>query len=266
MLYGAMNFPIKPTLDELERIASFGFDYLELTMDPPCAHFTTIQTIKQELLTALGHHGMKLVCHLPTFVYTADLAPGIRQASMHEMLSSLETAADIGAMKVVLHPSIFSGMGAFVKEEARYFADQSLSVIVEKAEELGITLCFENMFPRYIAFFEPWEFQEVFGRFPGLKMTLDTGHANIGDPAGKKLIEFVRKFKDRIGHIHASDNLAKRDDHLPIGRGTIDFVRFARALKEIGYNDTVTLEIFSEDPADLKESLETFTSIMDQAM
>ena len=35
MKYGAMNFPIKPLLREIEEIGEMGFDYVELTMDPP---------------------------------------------------------------------------------------------------------------------------------------------------------------------------------------------------------------------------------------
>jgi hypothetical protein len=35
MKYGAMNFPIKPLLGEMEEIGAMGFDYVELTMDPP---------------------------------------------------------------------------------------------------------------------------------------------------------------------------------------------------------------------------------------
>ena len=34
MKYGAMNFPIKPFLKEIEEIGELGFDYVELTMDP----------------------------------------------------------------------------------------------------------------------------------------------------------------------------------------------------------------------------------------
>ena len=30
-----MNFPIKPLLREIEEIGEMGFDYVELTMDPP---------------------------------------------------------------------------------------------------------------------------------------------------------------------------------------------------------------------------------------
>ena len=33
MKYGAMNFPIKPLLKEIEDIGEMGFDYVELTME-----------------------------------------------------------------------------------------------------------------------------------------------------------------------------------------------------------------------------------------
>jgi|GEM_PF-6608068 len=53
MLYGAMNFPVKPILEELEAISELGFDYLELTMDPPQAHYSIIRQQKKRLLKAL---------------------------------------------------------------------------------------------------------------------------------------------------------------------------------------------------------------------
>ena len=43
MRYGAMNFPIKPVLKELEAFANLGFDYLELTLDSPLAHYSIIR-------------------------------------------------------------------------------------------------------------------------------------------------------------------------------------------------------------------------------
>ncbi len=261
MLYGAMNFPVKPILSELAKIAHMGFDYLELAMDPPEAHYSRVLQLKKPLSDALKCHDLKLVCHMPTFVYTADLAEDIRAASLKEMLGSLETAADLGAVKVVLHPSIISGMGAFVLETSKQNAMESLGVIHDRAAELGIPLCLENMFPRYNSFFDAEDFKKVFQRFPGLKMTLDTGHANIGDSEGNRVYQLIELFKDRIAHIHLSDNAGKRDDHLPVGKGSINFVRLAKILKEIRYNDTVTLEIFSEDPNDLIESRKAFDLI-----
>jgi sugar phosphate isomerase/epimerase len=247
MLYGATNFPIKPVLEELETIAKLGFDYLELTMDAPEAHYTIIRRIKDELVHALQGLNMKLICHLPTFVSTADLTESLREASLKETLKSLEVAAELRTMKAVLHPSIHMGLSMFVIEKARQYALRSLEAILDKADELGVCLCIENMFPQSHSLVDPEDFDDVFERFPQLRMTLDTGHAHIGDKVGAKIIDFIQRFPDRIYHIHANDNLGKDDQHLPIGAGNIEFPKIVRALKEIGYDETITLEVFSKD-------------------
>jgi len=262
MQYGAMNFPIKPVADELADIAAMGFDYLELTMDPPEAHYTTIRQQLNSILGALASQSMNIICHLPTFVSTADLTDSIREASLLEMFNSLEVAAELGSQKVVLHPGHIGGMGIYVEETALTHANNSLAAIIDCAQTLGLCVCLENMFPRYRAFVEPIDFVEILQRFPGLKLTLDTGHANIGNPGGRRILEFIEKFGQRIGHLHVSDNFGERDDHIPLGDGKIDFVKIVKALKQCEYDDTATLEIFSEDRQALKRSRDIFDDIL----
>jgi len=262
MLYGAMNFPVKPILDEIEEIAALGFDYLELAMDPPQSHYTIIRESKDSILKALDFHSLQLVCHLPTFVSTADLTQSIRKASLSEVLESLEVTAELNALKVVLHPGHIGGLGIFVMDMALNYALESLEAIVAKADHLGLCLCLENLFPKLQSFCKPENFVEIFARFPDLKLALDTGHANIDSQDSRKILDFIGQFGQRIGHIHLSDNLGKRDDHLPIGAGTIDFFKIARALKKAGYDDTVTLEIFSENRRQLQSSREQFAAML----
>ncbi|AFM26885.1 sugar phosphate isomerase/epimerase family protein [Desulfomonile tiedjei] len=266
MQYGAMNFPVRPVLEELEQIASLGFDYLELSMDPPQAHHSTILQQKSILLERLHDFGMQIVCHMPTFLCLADLTESIRIASIQETLASLDVAAELEPLKVVLHPGYVTGLGIFVFDKAKEYATESLTDILEHAEKLGLTVCLENMFPRANSLTEPNDFAPVFERFPGLKLTLDTGHANIGTTGGKRIREFLSRFPDRIEHIHASDNFGKEDNHLPIGTGTIDFSRFTRTIKEMGYDKTVTFEVFSRDKDYLKASREKFKTMLAQSV
>jgi len=256
MLYGAMNFPVRPVLKELETISGLGFDYLELAMDPPRAHYETVRRQKKGLLEALDRSKMGLVCHLPTFLSTADLTESLREASLNEVIKSLELAAELNPLKVVLHPSFTMGLGVFVMDEVRQHALMSLDAIVEKAEKLHLTLCVENMFPRSNSLVDPEDFVKIFERFPTLKLTLDTGHAHMGSRGGKRLFDFIDRFHDRIGHIHANDNFGKEDNHLPIGAGTVDFPKAVKSLKNADYDATITLEIFSRDRDYLKISKE----------
>ena len=261
MLYGAMNFPIRPILQELEAISRLGFDYIELTMDPPKAHHTTVHKQREAILKKLEEFKMRLVCHLPTFVSTADLTDSIRETSVKEILDSLEVAAPLDPLKIVLHPAHISGLSVFVVDKAKKLGLESLARIVEKAEKLGLQLCIENMFPRSNSLVQPEDFIEVFEKFPTLKFTLDTGHAHIGSTGDRRNLEFLDKLGHRIAHVHASDNFGKEDNHLPIGAGTIDFRKIVKGLHAIGYDDTVTFEIFSKDRDYLRISREKFIAM-----
>jgi sugar phosphate isomerase/epimerase len=256
-----MNFPIKPVLKEIEAIAELGFDYLELAMDPPQAHYKMVNQQKDEILGALERYQMGLVCHLPTFVSTADLTDSLRETSLNEVLESLQVAADLRPFKAVLHPSYLRGLSVLVMDQAKDRAWRSLEAIVEKADQLGVSLCLENMFPLTNSLVEPEDFDPVFESFPSLKMTLDIGHAHMQSKGGKRALYFIKRFGDRIDHIHANDNFGKEDNHLPIGAGTVDFHKITKALKEIGYNETITLEVFSRDRDYLRISREKLAAM-----
>jgi sugar phosphate isomerase/epimerase len=125
--------------------------------------------------------------------------------------------------------------------------------MIAHGRNLGLCICLENMFPRYRSFYEPAHFSAVLDEHPDLKLTLDTGHANIDGGSGR-IFEFIRRYGSRIGHVHASDNHGQRDEHLPIGEGNIDFQGVMRRLAKIGYQETITLEVFAEDRRRLAKS------------
>ncbi len=264
MRYGAMNFPVLPVLAEIDSCARLGFDYLELAMDPPMAHHSLLLADKKSIQKALQAHGLGLLCHLPTFVTTADLTENLRRASIDEMHQSLRVAVELGAEKVILHPSMAFGMGAFVVPTIKGYAFDFLAEMVDAAKTLGIGICLENMFPRNMLGVTPEDFSEIFAAFPGLRLTLDTGHANIGDEKGLRLQSLVQQFGTRIGHLHFSDNNGRQDEHLAIGQGSINFDQLVRDLRVIGYDDTLTLEIFDSDRSRLVASREQIKVLFTQ--
>ena len=260
MKYGAMNFPVKPLLQEIEEIGELGFDYVELTMDPPEAAPQKVLAQKKSILNLLNRYKMGITGHLPTFVWTSDLYDSLRKASLQENLEALEAAAELGIEKVVLHPGYITGMGKFVIDKAKRYGLESIEAILKKANSLGMTLCIENMFPQANFLTQPQEFQEVFESFPEIRLALDIGHANLGGDRNRAL-EFIRQYGYRIGHIHANDNFGKEDNHLPIGAGIIDFDRIIKALKQTSYDETMTIEVFSKDRDYLRISKEKMKKI-----
>lgn len=261
MRCGAMNHPARPVLSELEAFAGLGFDYLELTLDPPEAHYSRVRQIRPQLQKSLRRWAMGLVCHMPTFVSLADLTDSIRQASLEEVLASLEAAAELRPQHVVLHPAHITAMGSYVTDLARRYAFESLTAIVDKAAALELAVCLENMFPKNQFCVEPDDFQLIFETFPALNMTLDIGHGCIGRSQGKRVLEFIDRFAARIHHLHVSDNFGRRDDHLPIGSGSIPFATIVKALKHAGFDRTVTFEVFSPDRRYLLDSRRRFQDL-----
>ena len=253
MKYGAMNFPIKPLLSEIEEIGEMGFDYVELTMDPPEATPQKILAQKRQIQDLLRRYRMGIIGHLPTFVWTSDLYESLRKVSIQETLDALEAGVELGIEKVVLHPGYITGLGKFLLDKAKGYGMESIETILNKATSLGLTLCLENMFPQAHFLSKPHEFQEVFESFPDLRLALDIGHANLGGGKNKSS-EFIHQYGYRIGHIHANDNFGKEDNHLPVGAGIIDFEKILKELNEARYDETLTLEIFSKDRDYLKIS------------
>jgi sugar phosphate isomerase/epimerase len=255
MRYGMMNSPMRPLLQEIEAPGRLGFDYLEVTMDAPFAHHSVIRENRRELQEKARDRGLALAFHLPTFVSTADLTDSLREASIQETLQSMQTAAEFNPLKVVLHPSFIHGLGAMMRETAQRHAAAAMERLLQEAARLKLPICVENMFPNALSLVKPEDFDPLFDAFPQLRITLDTGHAHIGGGT-RRILDFIERFKGRIGHVHASDNFGRNDDHLPIGAGTIDFLEVVRSLKRIGYDETITLEVFSRDRDYLRISRE----------
>ncbi|NWF92951.1 MAG: sugar phosphate isomerase/epimerase [Syntrophaceae bacterium] len=260
MRYGAMNFPIKPLLKEIEEIGEMGFDYVELTFDPPEAIPQRVLAQKKQILDLLHRYRMGIVGHLPTFLWTSDLYESLRRVSVQETLDALDAGSELGIEKFVLHPGYITGLGKFLMDRAKGYGMASIETVQKKATSLGITLCIENIFPQAHFLSSPHEFQEVFQSFPDLRLTLDIGHANLGGGKNKSS-EFIHQYGHRISHVHANDNFGKEDNHLPIGAGIIDFEKILSELKEARYDETLTLEVFSKDRDYLKISKEKIKRI-----
>ncbi len=258
-----MNFPVKPLIREIEELARLGFDYIEISMDPPEAPPAKIRELKNVVTGAIQKHGLGLIAHMPTFVSIADLCERIRRASVEETVAAVKTASELGIEKVVLHPPPLMGLAKFSREKATQYGFSSLRTILGEAKSSNLTVCMENMFPRTGSFAIPGEFRTLLEEFPELSMTLDVGHAFLAGGL-RNVLEFISVFGDRIHHVHANDNFGRVDSHLPVGAGLIDFARIAKELRDSGYDDTMTVEVFSRDREYLRMSRDKLERLWDE--
>jgi sugar phosphate isomerase/epimerase len=107
------------------------------------------------------------------------------------------------------------------------------------------------------------DFEEVVKSIPDLSIHVDIAHAYLHGGLAH-IDQFLRGFRDRLAHVHVSDNHGKDDEHLPVGEGKINFERVVKTLKRIKYDGTITFEIFQRKKEGLPRSLVTFKRLWDR--
>lgn len=263
MRFGVMNNPLLDLQREIEHVGQSPFDYIELALDPPGAHYYDVLTRVPELGRLLQVQNLPAVCHMPTFVSAGDLSPHIREGSLLEVVGGMEAAAALGARKIVLHPPFFSGMGRYARETSIELMLESLDFLMAKAYEYSLEVCLENLDGRDEELgSNPTSMCRLLERYPDAYMTFDIAHAFV--QGGHAAIEgFFALCHERIRHVHISDNWGQTDDHLPLGAGKLDWPTIVALLQKYGYDDTVTLEVFAPDRTYQNVSLERFKTLLD---
>lgn len=240
MLIGAMNHPGRDPAQELEWIARAGFDFVDLTLEPPGAQSDGLDGLK--LGRRAAELGLGVVGHTFWGLPIGSGFERLRRAAVKQLRADMEVLARAGARGVTIHPH-----GRVPHHDARDVIRhnaESLRALSGHAEELGLELWVENV-PGL--FNHPRHLRALLAQLPQARLTLDAGHANLaGD--GSMFGPLLKAFGDRLAHVHLSDNRGGSQDlHLPLGSGTIDWPETVAALRAAGYGGTITLEVFSPD-------------------
>jgi sugar phosphate isomerase/epimerase len=220
--------------------ARIGFDFVELYMDGATER-TELDAGAVESLVA--EEGLDLLVHLP-FVDVEIGSPRapVRQGSLSEQRACIETAAEMGAEKAVLH----AGTSARPPEwDLESVAPNLLSAIRELdqfAAERGVEICVENL-PGVP--FTIHHFDRVFADTEA-SMTLDTGHARVDGLDAEDMADFLDDHGDRISHVHVNDAREDADEHVPTGSGTTDFDTALAPLRD-DWEGTVSVEVYTFD-------------------
>ena len=113
--------------------------------------------------------------------------------------------------------------------------------LCDYASERAVRLAFEpepGMFIDTMA-----RFAELAGRVahPAFGLTMDVGHLHCQGEV--PIADYLRRWRDRLWNVHLEDMRRGVHDHLLFGEGEIDFAEVLGALKEIGYDSAVHVEL-----------------------
>jgi sugar phosphate isomerase/epimerase len=218
-------FDLAAHRESLEIIGSCGLDGCEFS------HYQHLpaqeQTALREICAGLGLTPWSAHAWVPL--------PGAR-ANVPEALpklhACLEGAARLGVSVMVLHAA--GGQ----EEDRRDALGQALRSLDPVATKAGITLAIENCGPRADLEFLIETVDAL--ALPSVGFNIDTGHAVLH---GMTPAEAIRLMGHRLATTHMQDNFGERDDHLPPGKGTINWTDTRDALLEVGYQGMFMVEI-----------------------
>lgn len=235
-----LGLEFEPTIDWAARQ---GFDFVELLLDGAYAR-DRIDDRRDAMGETFQAAGIDLVVHLPFSIEPGSPFPAVREGAIAEYIGGMELAADLGAEKIVFHPSGNAWGLAWSEEERREFVHEALDELVPAARGRGLEPCLENLASSY---YTAQRFPDLLERYPTASMTFDTSHALLSGVSSAEMAAFCREHADRISHLHLVDTCGGEDEHLPVGMGTIDFAPLLEALGEVDWSGTATLEIGTED-------------------
>lgn len=202
--------------------------------------------IPEELSTiaeALARNGQTTTIHGPFM----DLNPGsaeplLRDATIHRFHQALDAAVILKPRVIVLHPGYDKWRyGENQNSWLGHSIDSWLSVI-ERAEDIGCTIAVENIFEE-----EPSTLRALLEAInsPVLRHCFDVGHWNMFKKVGME--EWFAELGGFIAETHIHDNFGIKDDHAPIGEGTIDFELFFRLMEQYAPDAAWTIEAHSRE-------------------
>jgi sugar phosphate isomerase/epimerase len=246
LIFGFVASPGKLE-DYLKWAAKNGFCHIEIDGNMPSnfpdqfsgGRVYALQKSAEEL-------GISLSYHTSYGVNLADPFKELREVGKDLVRKCIEVSDRLMAEWVTLHPGYKIGFPDKKNERLTYFSE-SLGYLLEVAENHGVSIAVENLNKLLVGevFYlgdSISEMKEIFAssNSKSLKMTLDFGHAHLNEG----IEEYFRTFSDKIINAHIHDNTGKGvDEHLPIGKGNIDWETTCNVIREVGYKGPLCLEV-----------------------
>jgi sugar phosphate isomerase/epimerase len=232
--------------DAMAYAARAGYDCIEIAPFTLCKHVTDLsaadrQKIKDAAARArIAISGIHWVLVQTEGMYLTSPDPGTRGRTSRYFSELVDFCADIGGCIVVVgSPKQRNVMEGVTYQQAWDWATEVFQPAVRRAEERGVTICFEPLAPAETNFVntaaEGIRFARQFNS-PAMSIILDV---KAMSSEAKPIPQIIRESRGNFSYFHANDANLKGP-----GFGAVDFKPIAAALREAGYDGVVSVEVF----------------------
>jgi inosose dehydratase len=207
-----------------------------------------------ELRGLLAETGVELVSVYTgaNFIY-ADILPD----ELYRVERAAELAASFGADRLVVGGGARRAAGT--SDEDYHRLAGALDRVTDIAERHGLEASYH---PHLTTIVESPDELERLLPHTRIGFCPDTAHlaAGGGDPAA-----LIRRYPDRVRHVHLKDLRQDPLQFLPLGQGVLDFADILQAVQEAGYDSWLLVELDAYD-GDPKEAAEISKAYLDKLL
>jgi D-psicose/D-tagatose/L-ribulose 3-epimerase len=195
------------------------------------------------LRALLNKYDLKILSVTPDNVDISSAEEKVRSSAVQYFLDLLDWAQESGAKRICLHGDVgkTQGSGDLLKDW-ELLVDSS-SVVVRKADELGIEVVFEvlNRYENHqiVTAKEALRLIDEVGS-ENIKVLLDAYHMNIEEACP---IQALKDAGEKLGVYHIADS-----NRQGVGDGHSDLEGQIIALHEFGYEGPIIMEMVAEGP------------------
>lgn len=232
------------TLTGLRHIARIGFDTVDI--------FTEAMGISRREIGLVRRSTEKLglpIISLPVVALgLVDFNEPVRRFHLERCRKFVDLAREWQAKNVLLVLGEYVWQREVIPAKAQWgWAVESCRQLGDYADRRGIDLALE-LEPFRLSLLNSVDTMARFidqCRHPRVRANIDISHLVLADVGPGQL----RRLKGRAIHVHLSDCDGKVHGDLPPGRGIVKFAPYLQAIKELGINGAVSVELEYVDDA-----------------
>jgi len=243
--------------DRFQMARDAGFEQVECPTMPDEHEAEEVKKASEK--TGLPIHSVMNMAHWKYPLSSSD--PAVVAESVKGMETSLRNAHFWGAETVLLVPAV-------VNAETRYRdawtrSQHEIRKLIPMAQQLNVIIGIEEVWNKFLL--SPLEFARYIDEFnsPWIRAYFDVGNVVIsGYPQ-----DWIRTLGKRIINLHIKDFKFENDvaKWTPLREGAINWPEVYKALHEIGYTGSATVELERGDAAYLREVNRRFDLILSGA-
>jgi sugar phosphate isomerase/epimerase len=232
--------------DTIRYVAKTGYDGLEIapftlgklvTDIPKTERLRVRQLAEQNRLAISGIHWVLVQAE---GMYVTHPEKSVRERTAHYFCDLVDFCHDLGGKTIVVgSPKQRNIMDGITCDQAWNWARETFAASIQRAQDSGVTICLEPLAPTETNFIntatEAISFVKQFAS-PSFKIILDV---KAMSSESRPIPQIIRESWPHFAYFHANDKNLKGP-----GFGDVDFKPIAAALREVGYDGYVSVEVF----------------------